>query len=191
MYRRIQRSFLSWSGWTILLARLSKPSWFFLLMSRLSILSFQASPCSYWLGWIDKIAEPVFYLNEGVWMNRGEVGRCSRLWQPCGCVSSMERGQWGNQCMWSREFVQMPRKKLETGDCQTVEKLDCLIDVFLIYYRPCRKPLLVLEKRNFVISLVSMQGQIAAETRNSEILQVYSGFLCGGTKWTLTQLNML
>lgn len=26
----------------------------------------------------------------------------------------------------------MPRKKLETGDCQTVEKLDYLIDVFLI-----------------------------------------------------------
>lgn len=78
MYRHIQRSFLSCSGWTVLLAQLSKSSWFSLLMSCLSILSFQASPCSYWLGWIDKVAEPVFYLK---WRSSDEQRGSSQVLQ--------------------------------------------------------------------------------------------------------------
>lgn len=39
-----------------------------------------------------------------------------------------------------------------------LRSLTVLLMYFLFYYRPCGKPLLVLEKRNFIISLVSMQG---------------------------------
>lgn len=41
----------------------------------------------------------------------------------------------------------MPRKeKLETGDCQTVEKLDYLIDVFLILLQTLWETTVGLEK---------------------------------------------
>lgn len=115
-------------------------------------------------------------------MNRGEVARCS------GCDSLV-----GVRPAWREDNE-------ETGVCEVENLSRCrgrswrqvilkllrsltVLSMYLcFYYRPCGKPLLVFEKRNFVISLVSMQGQIAAETRNSEIHQIYFGFLCGGKK---------
>lgn len=139
---------LSCSGWTVLLAQLSKSSWFFpfnvlpihLILSSKPLLLLK-------LGWIDKVAEPVFYLKWRSSDEQREVAKVLQVVTTMWVCVSVERGQWGNPVYVKWRICQMPKKKLETGDCQTVEKLDCLMDVFWFYYRPCGKPLLVSEKR--------------------------------------------